>query len=77
MSYKTRKVLEDKAKEQIIKWATANPYWTPESLKFICNFFIKHYGLKNRYLPLDFKKEKQEENNDDITRTETNPTRPS
>lgn len=70
MSKKYRQVMQDQVKLHVIQWATDNPNWSPESLIAITKMFIKIYGLKNRYLPPDFKREETEVPKDDTSRVE-------
>jgi hypothetical protein len=66
MSAEYRKFMTDHAKVRIIQWVAANPQWTPEDMVVVCKYWIKHYGLKNRYLPPDFKREEEKNDADRI-----------
>ncbi len=72
MNYKYRDHMNDQVKQQVIKWATENPHWSPEALISVTKMFLKIYGLRNaRYLPPDFKREETEVPKDaDIQRVE-------
>lgn len=61
MSKKYRQVMQDQVKLHVIQWATENPQWSPESLIAVTKMFLKLYGLRNRYLPPDFKKDEETE----------------
>lgn len=70
MSKKYRQQMQDQVKLRIMQWAVANPDWSPETLIAISKMFIRHYGLKNRYLPPDFKQEEEEVPSADSNRVE-------
>jgi hypothetical protein len=42
--------MRDNAKLAILSYMEQNPYWTPEELKTITNYYIRKYGLHNRYV---------------------------
>lgn len=46
-----RASMSDRAKLSILSYMEQNPQWTPEELKIITNYFIRKYGLHNRYVP--------------------------
>lgn len=66
-----RESLRDKVKQDIMGYMMVNPQWTPEDLVRTCNMFIRHYALKARYMPPNFKKEEQDGN--DAGGTEASP----
>ena len=47
----------DMVRNRILQYVTVNPAWTPEDLMHMTRFFLRMYGLNNRYLPPDFKRE--------------------
>lgn len=62
--------MQDQVKLRIVQYVSANPDWSPESLILISKMFLQHYGLKNRYLPPDFKREEMETPYADSSRVE-------
>jgi hypothetical protein len=42
--------MRDKAKLEILGYMEQNPFWTPEELKTIVNYYSRKYGLHNRYV---------------------------
>lgn len=75
LAARTKEGRRDLCKTAIVAWTFQNPDWTPEALRAVTNLFIRHYGLRNRYLPPDFDVEKAPEvkdapNGDDLGRIE-------
>lgn len=76
MNKKYKDLMQDQVKLRVVQWAVANPNWSPEALIAITKMFLKHYGLGNRYLPPDFKKEEEvpNANSDRVEATDGGPT---
>lgn len=54
---------QDKVKLAIVEWMMANKHWTVQDLKREIRQLEQTYGLTNRYLPPNFKRENVSEPN--------------
>ena len=63
--HKYEESARDRVKLAIMSFAEQNPAWTPEDLIKFSKFMIRQFGLNNRYLPPDFKRNKEEDGNTD------------